>query len=224
VIDDEQFMRRAIALAERGRYSVSPNPMVGCVIVRDGEVIGEGFHERAGEVHAEVAALRGCPESAGSTIYVTLEPCSHHGRTPPCADAVIAARPARVVVAMRDPHDVVDGRGIEAMRAAGVIVDTGVLENEARQMNEKFVWAVTRKLPFVLLKAGMTLDAKLATIARESQWITSSDARSRSLELREEYDADPRRQRHGAHRQSAAHAASRTGDGNHAVDAHRARR
>ena len=187
--DDEHFMRRALELAGRGRFSVSPNPMGGCVVVRDGAVIGEGFHERAGEAHAEIAALRQCGSAEGATMYVTLEPCAHHGRTPPCADAVIAARPARVVVAMRDPHDVVDGRGIESMRAAGITVDVGVLENEARQMNEKFVWAVTRKLPFILLKAGMTLDAKLATIARESQWITSADARSRSLELREEYDA-----------------------------------
>jgi diaminohydroxyphosphoribosylaminopyrimidine deaminase/5-amino-6-(5-phosphoribosylamino)uracil reductase len=188
-VNDEQLMHRALELAERGRYSVSPNPMVGCVIARDGEVVAEGYHERAGEAHAEVAALRNCADPRGATMYVTLEPCSHHGRTPPCAEAVIASGVSRVVVAMRDPHDVVDGRGIELIRAAGITVDVGILEHEARQLNEIFVWSVTQRLPFVVLKAGMTLDAKLATIARESQWITSDEARSRSLALREACDA-----------------------------------
>lgn len=182
-------MRRALELAAQGRYSTSPNPMVGCVIVRDGQIIAEGFHRRAGEPHAEVEALRNCRDPHGATLYVTLEPCAHHGRTPPCADAVIVAGVARVVVAMRDPNDVVDGRGIERIEAAGIAVTTGICEAEARKLNERFIWSVTKKRPFVLLKAAMTLDGKLATITRDSQWITGEAARNRSLELREEYDA-----------------------------------
>ncbi len=182
-------MRRALELAERGRYTVSPNPMVGCVIVRDGVVIAEGFHRRAGDAHAEIEALRRCDDPRGATMYVTLEPCSHRGRTGPCADAVIGAGVSRVVVAMEDPNEVVYGRGLAALRAAGIEVATGVLEAEARRLNEKFIWAVTQKMPFVLVKAGMTLDGKLATIARESQWITAEEAREASLRLREEYDA-----------------------------------
>jgi diaminohydroxyphosphoribosylaminopyrimidine deaminase/5-amino-6-(5-phosphoribosylamino)uracil reductase len=182
-------MQRALELAERGRYTVSPNPMVGCVIVRDGAIVAEGWHRRAGEAHAEIEALRQCDDARGATMYVTLEPCSHHGRTPPCADAVIAAGLARVVIAMEDPHDVVNGRGIAAMRAAGIDVTVSVLESDARRLNEKFIWSVTQKLPFVLVKAGMTLDGKLATVARESQWITSEVARESSLRLREEFDA-----------------------------------
>jgi len=188
-MNDEEFMRRVLFLAERGRYSVSPNPMVGCVIVRDGAILSEGFHERAGETHAEIAALRACDDPRGTTLYVNLEPCSHHGRTGPCADAIISAGVKRVVLAMTDPHDVVNGRGIEKLRAAGIEVTTGVLEAEARRLNEKFTWAVTQNLPFVLLKAGMTFDGKLATVARESQWITSEEAREKSLALREEFDA-----------------------------------
>src|SRR5688572_25215649 len=186
---NEEFMRRALFLAEQGRYSTSPNPMVGCVIVRDGDVIAEGWHRKAGEAHAEIEALRACDNTQGVTMYVTLEPCAHHGRTPPCAEAIIAARPARVVVAMRDPHDVVNGRGIEAIRAADIEVIEGVCETEARRLNEKFLWSVTHNLPFVTLKAAMTLDGKLATVARESQWITSEAARAKSLALREEHDA-----------------------------------
>ncbi len=188
--DDVRFMRMALDRAELGRYSVSPNPMVGCVIVRDGEMIGEGWHHRAGEPHAEIEALndtKGDPR--GATMYVNLEPCSHHGRTPPCADAVIRAGIQRVVIAMTDPFDEVNGAGIERLRAAGIEVTTGVLEPEARRLNEIFVHAVTTKTPFVLLKAGMTLDGKLATVTGESQWITSATAREKSLALREEFDA-----------------------------------
>ncbi len=188
-VTDEQLMRRALELAERGRYSVSPNPMVGCVIERDGAIIAEGFHHRAGEAHSEIEALRSCSDPRGATMVVSLEPCCHRGRTGPCTEAVIKAGIARVVVAMRDPHDVVDGRGIDALRSAGIEVTEGVLEAEARRLNEKFAWAATNRLPFVLLKAAMTLDGKLATITRESHWITSEVARERSLALREEYDA-----------------------------------
>ncbi len=181
-------MRQALELAGRGRYSVSPNPMVGCVIVRDGAILAEGWHERAGQAHAEVAALAQC-DARGATMYVTLEPCAHRGRTPPCSEALIAAGLSRVVVSVRDPHDLVDGRGIDQLRAAGIVVEVGLCDGEARQLNEKFIWAVTHRRPFVLVKAGMTLDAKLATVTRESQWITSEDAREKSLRLREEYDA-----------------------------------
>ncbi|HEX3071949.1 MAG TPA: bifunctional diaminohydroxyphosphoribosylaminopyrimidine deaminase/5-amino-6-(5-phosphoribosylamino)uracil reductase RibD [Thermoanaerobaculia bacterium] len=183
----EDLMRRALDLAARGRYSVSPNPMVGCVIVRDGNVIGEGWHHRAGEPHAEIEALRNC-DARGATMIVTLEPCAHHGRTPPCAAAIIAAGIAHVVVAMRDPHEAASG-GIEKLRTAGIEVTTGVLENEARRLNEIFIHAVTHRRPFVLLKAGMTLDGKLATVTGDSQWITSEASREKSLALREEYDA-----------------------------------
>jgi diaminohydroxyphosphoribosylaminopyrimidine deaminase/5-amino-6-(5-phosphoribosylamino)uracil reductase len=181
-------MRRALDLAARGRYSVSPNPMVGCVIVRDGNVIAEGWHRRAGEPHAEIEALRNVDDVRGATMFVTLEPCVHHGRTPPCVDAIVAAGVSRVVIAMRDPHEIAAG-GIEILRDAGIEVVTGVLESEARKLNEIFIHAVTHRRPFVLLKAGMTLDGKLATVTRESRWITSDAARQKSLELREQYDA-----------------------------------
>lgn len=180
-------MRRALELAARGRYSVSPNPMVGCLIVRDGNVIAEGWHRRAGEPHAEIEALRDT-DARGATMIVTLEPCVHHGRTPPCVDAIIAAGITRVVAAVRDPHDVAAG-GVEKLRDAGIEVITGVLEDDARRLNEIFIHAVTHHRPFVLLKAGMTLDGKLATVTRESRWITSEAARQKGLELREEYDA-----------------------------------
>jgi diaminohydroxyphosphoribosylaminopyrimidine deaminase/5-amino-6-(5-phosphoribosylamino)uracil reductase len=188
-VTDAQFMERALALAEHGRYGTSPNPMVGCVIVREGQVVAEGYHRRAGQPHAEIEALRSCADAAGATMFVTLEPCAHHGRTPPCSESIIAAGISRVVVAMRDPNELVDGRGMDMLRAAGITVDTGVLEAEARRLNERFVWSITQKLPFVVLKAGMTLDGKLATVTRESRWITGEAARQRSLALREELDA-----------------------------------
>ena len=182
-------MKRVLELAARGRYSVSPNPMVGCVIVRDGAVIGEGFHNRAGAPHAEIEALRTCSDPRGATLYVNLEPCSHLGRTPPCAEAVIDSGVARVVAATTDPNPEVNGRGIDALRAAGVVVETGTLEPEARRLNEVFFWNQTRNLPFVVLKAAMTVDGKLATVTRDSRWITSEAAREKSLELREAMEA-----------------------------------
>jgi diaminohydroxyphosphoribosylaminopyrimidine deaminase / 5-amino-6-(5-phosphoribosylamino)uracil reductase len=181
--EHETFMRRAIDLARRGRFSVSPNPMVGCVVVRDGEVLGEGWHHRAGEPHAEIEALARCEDARGATLYVSLEPCAHHGRTPPCTEAIARAGIARVVFAAHDPlHG-------GAAKLENVEVTGGVLEDEARRLNETFFHAATTRRPFVLLKAAMTLDGKLATIARESQWITGDAARQTSLALREEYDA-----------------------------------
>ena len=185
---DEQFMQRALELAQNGRYTVSPNPMVGCVIVRAGAIVAEGWHHRAGEPHAEIEALRRCDDARGTTMYVTLEPCSHQGRTAPCVEALIAARPERVVIAMADPHEA-HGGGIGRLREAGIEVTTGVLEAEARRANEKFIWPASQKLPFVLVKAAMTVDGKLATITRDSQWITTEASRELSLRLREEYDA-----------------------------------
>ncbi len=183
-------MKRALELAEMGRYTASPNPMVGCVVVRDGRIIGGGFHRRAGEPHAEVEALRACAESPeGADVYVTLEPCAHFGRTPPCTDALIEARVGRVVVATGDPNPEVDGRGIERLRAAGIAVDVGLEGAAARRLNEAFLYSARTHKPFVLVKAGMTLDGKLASVARKSRWITSPEARRQGLLLREEFDA-----------------------------------
>ncbi len=186
---DVEYMERALALAEEGRFSVSPNPMVGCVLVSNGTIIGEGFHRAAGLAHAEVEALKATTvPSEGATAYVTLEPCAHTGRTPPCVDALIEANVRRVVIAIRDPHSVAAG-GMEHLKAAGIEVVTGVCEDAARRQNEKFFHAVIAGSPFVLIKAGMTLDGKLATITRQSRWITSEASRERSFLLREEYDA-----------------------------------
>lgn len=183
-------MQRALELAEKGRFTVSPNPMVGCVIVRDGQIIGEGFHKRAGEPHAEVEALQACSDSpAGAEVYVTLEPCAHFGRTPPCVDALIEARVGRVIVATGDPYHEVDGRGLARLREAGIAVEVGLEGSAARRINEKFLYSARTKRPFILIKAGMTLDGKLASVARKSRWITSPESRRQGLLLREEHDA-----------------------------------
>lgn len=189
-MSDETMMRRALELAEKGRYGVSPNPMVGCVIARDGRVIGEGFHEQAGLPHAETRALRAVAGDArGAEVFVTLEPCSHFGRTPPCADALIAAGVSRVTIATGDPNSEVNGRGIERLRAAGIEVGIGLCRDEAERQNETFLFSTLARRPFLVLKAGMSLDGKLATAQRNSRWITSEESRHRSLALREEYDA-----------------------------------
>ncbi len=175
---DREFMARALRLAERGLFTTTPNPRVGCVVVRGGEVVGEGFHERAGEAHAEVNALRSAAGRAeGGTVYVNLEPCSHHGRTPPCIEALVAAGVRRVVVAMGDPNPKVAGQGFAALRAAGVEVASGLLEAEARDLNVGFVSRMTRGRPWVRLKVAATLDAKTALAGGESQWITGEAAR-----------------------------------------------
>ena len=175
---DREFMARALGLAERGLFTTTPNPRVGCVIVRDGEVIGEGFHARAGEPHAEANALAAAGDrAAGATVYVTLEPCSHHGRTPPCADALIAARVRRVVAAMGDPNPKVGGEGFARLRAAGVEVASGLLEDEARELNIGFVSRLTRGRPWVRLKIAATLDGRTAAANGQSQWITGEASR-----------------------------------------------
>jgi diaminohydroxyphosphoribosylaminopyrimidine deaminase/5-amino-6-(5-phosphoribosylamino)uracil reductase len=175
---DRQYMGRALGLAERGLFTTTPNPRVGCVIVRDGAVVGEGFHERAGEPHAEANALAAAGErAAGATVYVTLEPCSHHGRTPPCADALVAARVRRVVAAMGDPNPRVAGDGFTRLRAAGIEVAAGLLEDEARELNVGFVSRLTRGRPWVRLKVAATLDGRTAAANGQSQWITGEASR-----------------------------------------------
>ena len=187
---DTSMMARALALAERGRYSCRPNPMVGCVIVADGAVVGEGFHARTGEAHAEVHALDAAGSRArGATAYVTLEPCSHHGRTPPCADALIDAGVATVVVAMQDPSGNVNGDGLRRLEQAGIDVQIGCLAAEAARVNRGFVSRTTRRRPFVRLKLAMSLDGAIAMQSGESQWITGEPARADVQRLRAESGA-----------------------------------
>lgn len=182
---DQAFMARALELARKGLYSTHPNPRVGCVIVRDGQVVGEGWHARAGEPHAEVHALRQAGERArGGTAYVTLEPCSHHGRTPPCADALVNAGVARVVAAMQDPNPQVAGRGLLRLMDAGIAVQSGVLESEARVLNAGFIKRMETGLPFVRVKLAMSLDGRTAMASGESQWITGPAARAAVQRLR----------------------------------------
>ncbi|HQZ03914.1 MAG TPA: bifunctional diaminohydroxyphosphoribosylaminopyrimidine deaminase/5-amino-6-(5-phosphoribosylamino)uracil reductase RibD [Thauera sp.] len=175
---DHAAMARALQLAAQGLNTTSPNPRVGCVLVRDAVTVGEGWHQRAGEAHAEVRALRQAGERArGATAYVTLEPCSHFGRTPPCADALIAAGVARVVAAMEDPNPIVAGRGRARLRAAGIVTEHGLLADEARDLNIGFVSRMTRGRPWLRLKAATTLDGKTALHNGISQWITGPEAR-----------------------------------------------
>jgi diaminohydroxyphosphoribosylaminopyrimidine deaminase / 5-amino-6-(5-phosphoribosylamino)uracil reductase len=175
---DREFMARALRLAERGLFTTTPNPRVGCVIVRGGEIVGEGFHERAGASHAEVNALRAAGSRAeGATVYLTLEPCNHHGRTPPCVEALVAAKVKRVVVAMGDPNPKVSEKGFAALRAARVEVISGPLEDEARELNIGFVSRMTRGRPWVRLKIAASLDGKTALADGASQWITGEAAR-----------------------------------------------
>jgi len=189
-LEDEHWMSRAIELAQGGLYTTHPNPRVGCVIVKDDEVVGEGFHFRAGEPHAEVHALKNAGDKAqGATAYVTLEPCSHHGRTPPCCDALIAAGVARVVAAMQDPNPEVAGRGLVRIEDAGISVASGVLEDEARLLNPGFLKRMETGLPYVRVKQAMSLDGRTAMASGESKWITGSEARSDVQRLRAMSDA-----------------------------------
>jgi diaminohydroxyphosphoribosylaminopyrimidine deaminase/5-amino-6-(5-phosphoribosylamino)uracil reductase len=183
--EDHAFMARALRLAERGLCTTTPNPRVGCVVVRDGTVVGEGWHERAGEPHAEVHALRAAGERArGATVYVSLEPCSHQGRTPPCVDALIKGGVTRVVAAMQDPNPRVAGTGLGQLRAAGIATQCGVLEAEARELNIGFVSRMTRGRPWVRMKIAASLDGKTALLNGKSQWITGPDARRDGHRLR----------------------------------------
>ena len=193
---DARFMRRALALAERGRGTTQPNPVVGAVIVRGGRIAAQGFHEKAGQAHAEVNALRQLRGSArGTTMYVTLEPCDHTGRTGPCTDVIIAARPVRVVVGCRDPNPIVDGRGLARLRRAGIRVDVGCLEDEAKAAIRGYTVWVRERRPLVTLKAAATLDGFIAPRSKPSRarrapiWITSPEARAAAHDLRAAHDA-----------------------------------
>lgn len=176
---DNDMMARALTLAERGLWTTQPNPRVGCVIAQGATIVGEGWHERAGEAHAEVLALRDAGDKArGASVYVTLEPCAHHGRTPPCVDALVAAQVARVVAATRDPNTKVDGRGLEKLRAAGIEVSSGLLHDEARALNPGFFARFERGRPWVRVKVAASLDGRIALANGESKWITGPDARA----------------------------------------------
>jgi len=189
-MDDVGHMKSALALAMRGLGRVAPNPAVGCVLVRDGIVVGRGWTQPGGRPHAETEALRRAGDAAaGAVAYVTLEPCAHHGSTPPCADALIAAGVSRVVVAIEDPDPRVAGRGLDRLRAAGIAVDVGCCAEEARQLNAGFLKRVEHSLPLVTLKLATTLDGKIATHTGESQWITGEAARGLGHMLRRQHDA-----------------------------------
>jgi diaminohydroxyphosphoribosylaminopyrimidine deaminase/5-amino-6-(5-phosphoribosylamino)uracil reductase len=176
---NHEFMGQVLELAGRGLYTTTPNPRVGCVIVRDGAVVGAGWHEKAGMPHAEVLALKAAgARSRGATLYVNLEPCSHHGRTPPCADAIIDAGVERVVAAMQDPNPRVAGAGFARLRAAGIAVEHGLMEDEARELNIGFVARMTRGRPWIRMKIAASLDGRTALANGKSQWITGEQARA----------------------------------------------
>ena len=186
----ERFMKQALGLARKGAGRVSPNPLVGALIVRDGTVAGAGYHRRFGGPHAEVHALMQAGDRArGADIYVTLEPCSHKGKTPPCADALIHAGVGRVFVGMVDPNPLVSGRGIKKLEAAGIAVESGILENEGCRLNESYLKYITTGMPFVVLKAAVTLDGRIATRTGDSKWITCPESRNFAHRLRYEADA-----------------------------------
>ena len=202
-MSEAAWLERALELAERGRGTTAPNPVVGAVLVRDGEIVGEGWHERAGGPHAEIVALEAAGERArGATLYVTLEPCAHHGRTPPCADALVEAGVSRVVAAVGDPNPETAGAGFERLRAAGIEVELpgGELEWRARAQNEGFrVW-VAEGRPFVVYKAAVTLDGRVTVPG--ARWVTGEESRRRVHELRAQRGRGRRRNGHGACRRA----------------------
>lgn len=182
---EDKYMERALELAKMGIGRVNPNPLVGAVIVKDDEIIGEGYHECYGEAHAERNAVKNAVKSVeGSTIYVTLEPCAHYGKTPPCVDLLIEKKFKKVVIGMLDPNVLVAGKSIEKLKQHGIEVVVGVKEEECKKMNEIFIKYITSKIPFVVLKSGMSLDGKIATFTGESKWITSKESREDSQNLR----------------------------------------
>jgi diaminohydroxyphosphoribosylaminopyrimidine deaminase / 5-amino-6-(5-phosphoribosylamino)uracil reductase len=185
-----KYMARALRLAEKGSGWVRPNPLVGAVLVKAGKIIGEGYHEHFGGPHAEVNALAACTtDPSGATLYVTIEPCSHTGKTPPCVDLLIAKKIVKVVAGMTDPNPLVNGRGIAMLRNAGIEVETGVLEERVRRQNEPFIKYITSGLPFVVLKTAMTLDGKIATVTNASRWITGETSRKLVHKMRQKYAA-----------------------------------
>lgn len=187
---DIKYMKRALTLAKKGLGKTSPNPAVGCVIVKNGVIVGEGWHKRAGGHHAEIHALEMAGESArGADVYVTLEPCSHTGKTPPCSEALIRAGVTRVVAGMRDPNPRVNGGGLAALKEAGITTECGILENACRSVNLPFIKHVTTGLPYVTYKCAMTLDGNIATISGESRWISCEDSRKHVHRIRSRMDA-----------------------------------
>ncbi len=189
-MNDEYYMAKAIELAKKGAGFVNPNPMVGAVIVKDGRIIGEGYHEKYGQLHAERNALKNCSESPeGATIYVTLEPCCHYGKTPPCTEAIIENKIARVVVGALDVNPLVAGKGVEILRNHGIEVVTGILKDECEKMNKVFQKYITTKLPYVVMKYAMTSDGKIATKTGESKWITGEVARKAVHKTRNDLSA-----------------------------------
>lgn len=188
--DDKYYMSLALTLAEKGRGTVSPNPLVGAVVVKNGVVVGKGYHKKAGEDHAEIIALKEAGEKAlGATLYVTLEPCCHHGKTPPCTDSVIKYGIARVVAAMEDDNPKVCGNGLKTLCNCGIVSETGLLEKEARKQNEVFLRYITRKTPFLSLKLAVTLDGRTADEHGNSKWITGPESRCMVHQLRAWNDA-----------------------------------
>ena len=183
-LQDAIYMAKAIALAKQGRYTTDPNPRVGCLLVKDNQIIAQGWHQRAGQGHAEVEALKQLGNASGATAYVTLEPCSHHGRTPPCCEALIKAGVSRVVVAMQDPNPLVAGKGLKKLQEAGIDVICGVLEKDARALNRGFIKRMTQGLPFIRSKLAMSLDGRTAMASGESKWITGTEARTDVQRLR----------------------------------------
>jgi diaminohydroxyphosphoribosylaminopyrimidine deaminase/5-amino-6-(5-phosphoribosylamino)uracil reductase len=187
--NDIRWMKKVLRLAEKGRGRTSPNPMVGAVLVKDGKVVGEGYHTKAGETHAEIFALRQAGEEAkGSTLYLNLEPCTHYGKTPPCAPAVIEAGVRRVVIGMEDPNPLVKGKSLEILRGAGLAAEVGILEKECRRLNEAFCKYILKKEPFVILKIAATLDGKIATRDGDSKWISGEASRRFVHRLRDQVD------------------------------------
>ena len=188
-MDDQKWMKRALRLAEKGRGRTSPNPMVGAVVVKEGRVIGEGYHVKAGGDHAEIIALRQAGEEArGATLYLNLEPCTHYGRTPPCAPAVIQTGVNRVVIGMEDPNPLVRGRGVKQLRTAGLEVEVGIHEKECQRLNEAFCKYILKREPFIILKVAATLDGKVADRKGDSKWISGETSRRFVHRLRDEVD------------------------------------
>ena len=185
----EKLMKQCLILAQKGAGAVSPNPKVGAIIFRNGKIIGSGFHHKYGGIHAEIDAFQNTLRVADSTLIVNLEPCSHFGKTPPCADEIIKQKISRVIIGTKDPNPVVAGRGIKKMRSAGIDVITGVLEDDCKKFNEFFFKYITKKLPFVAVKAAQTIDGKIADTKNNSQWISSEQSRKFVHSLRAEYDA-----------------------------------
>lgn len=185
---EKKYMKRAIELAKKGAGWVNPNPMVGAVIVKKGRIIGEGYHEKCGMLHAERNAIANLSESAeGATIYVTLEPCCHYGKTPPCTEAIIENRISRVVIGSRDPNPLVAGKGAEILRQAGIEVVEGLMKEECDQLNDVFFHYITRKMPYVVMKYAMTADGKIATKTGASKWITGEESRTEVQKMRHRY-------------------------------------